>query len=93
MDAYNRNFLIITNIIGALMIIASLLLFIYLNSMINLSAGTAFAGLALIFFGFITGWTSTTDKVKFFISLAIAAVIIAFTVIINKRYSKPSRKR
>ena len=93
MDRYNRNFLIITNLIGAAMIVASLLLFLYFSSMINIAAGTAFAGLGLIFFGFITGWQSTTDKVKFFISLIIAILIITFSVIINKRYSKISKKK
>lgn len=85
---YNKNFLLITNVIGILIIIASLFLFLYFSSMVNLSAGSAASGLALIFFGFITGWMSTTDKIKFILALIIAAIIITLAVIINKKYSK-----
>jgi hypothetical protein len=92
-DIYGKNFLLITNIIGVIIIVLSLLLFLHLPTMINLSAGTAFAGLVLIFAGFIRGWSSTNDKVKFLIALIIAAVIIVFAIIINKKYSKTKRRK
>jgi len=92
-EIYSKNFLLITNVIGVCIIVISLFLFLYLSSMINLSAGTAFAGLLLIFFGFARGWMATTDKIKFILGIIIAVIIIAFAVIINKRYSKEKRKR
>ena len=91
-EVYAKNFLLITNAIGVCIIIVSLVLFLYISSMINLSAGTAFAGLMLIFFGFIRGWMATNDKTKFFLAMIIAAVIITFAVIINKKYSKEKKK-
>jgi uncharacterized membrane protein len=87
-EVYSKNFLLITNAIGVGIIVISLFLFLYLSSMINLSAGTAFAGLLLIFFGFARGWMATNDKVKFILGVFIAAIIITFAVIINKKYSK-----
>jgi hypothetical protein len=92
-EIYNRNFFYITNIVGVIVITMGLLLFLYLASMINLGVGTSFAGLVLIFVGFVTGWQSTNDKLKFVIGLIIAAIIITYSVIINKVYSKSSKKR
>ncbi|PIU75646.1 hypothetical protein COS75_03240 [Candidatus Pacearchaeota archaeon CG06_land_8_20_14_3_00_35_12] len=91
-EIYAKNFLLITNVIGVCIIFVSLFLFLYLSSMINLSAGTAFAGLILIFFGFARGWMATTDKTKFILGMIIAAVIISFAVIINKRYATEKSK-
>lgn len=88
MKIYNRNFFYITNIVGIIVVTISLLLFLYLFSMINLSVGTAFAGLALIFFGFVTGWQSTSDKLKFIIGLINTAIVITYSVIVNKIYFK-----
>jgi hypothetical protein len=90
---YNKNFFFITNIVGTIIITAGLLLFLYLASMINLGVGTSFAGLVLIFVGFVTGWQSTNDKLKFVIGLIIAAIIITYSVIINKVYSKSYKKK
>jgi hypothetical protein len=87
-DIYGRNFLLITNIIGVVIIIASLFLFLNVPAMINLSAGTAFAGLVSIFAGFIRGWSSTNDKIKFIIGVIIAIIIVVLAIIINKKYSK-----
>ena len=92
-DNYNKNFLLITNIAGVIIIIISLLFFLYLSSMINMAVGTAFSGLLLIFVGFIRGLQSTNDITKFILSIIIAILIIAIAVIINKRYSKIKRKR
>lgn len=91
LDIYNKNFLLITNATGMIIIVVALLLFLYLSSMINISVGAAFSGLALIFFGFIVGWQSTNDVIKFILALVIAAVIIAFAVIINKKYNRKRR--
>ena len=86
-DIYNKNYFLITSIIGFLAIIVSM----YLFSMTNIAAGTAFSGLALIVFGFMVGWQSTDDVIKFIISLIITSVVIFFAVIVNKRYETGSK--
>ena len=87
-DVYNKNYFIITSIIGFIAIIVSM----YLFSLTNIAAGTAFAGLALIVFGFMVGWQSTDDVVKFIVSLIITTVVIVFAVIVNKRYDAKTTK-
>ncbi len=85
---YGKNLFIINNVAGIIAVIASLFLF----GMVNIAAGTAFAGLALIITGFIRGWQGIGDVLKFIVALVIAALFITFAVIVNKRYSKSSRK-
>jgi len=88
-DIYNKNFFLITAILGFIAIIVSMFLF----SMINIAAGTAFSGLALIVFGFMIGWEATNDAVKFVIGLVIAVMVIYFAVVINKRYEKNKKRK
>ena len=88
-DAYDTDFFIITSILGFIAIIVSMFLF----SMVNIAAGTAFSGLALITFGFMVGWQNTDDVVKFIISLIITTVVVGFAVIVNRRYEKKPKKR
>jgi len=82
--AYGKNLFIINNIIGIIFVIVSLFLF----SMVNIAAGTAFAGLVLIIWGFMRGWTGTGDKLKFVVALIVAILFVVFAVVVNKRYSK-----
>ncbi len=91
-ESYNRDMLVINYIIGLIVLVAGLLLIIYVPSMVNLSAGANFAGLGLIFYGFIRGWESTSDKIKFVLALIIVAVIVVFAVIVNRRYQKKKIK-
>jgi hypothetical protein len=88
-DLYNKNFFLITNIIGLVFVVSS----IYFSSMMNISVGTASAGLALIVFGFIIGWQSTNDILKFVIGLIMASIVIFIAVKIHGKEQKPSRKR
>lgn len=69
---YNKNMFLITAIVGALIIIFATLLI----SLVNISVGVSFAGLVLIVYGFIRGWTSTGDVLKFVVALVIAALVI-----------------
>jgi len=86
---YGKNVFIINNIIGIILVIASLLLF----SMVNIAAGTAFSGLALILWGFMRGWQGTGDILKFVVAIIVAALFIAFAVRVNRIYFKTSKKR
>jgi len=88
-NVYGKNVFIINNIIGILLVVASLFLF----SMVNIAAGTAFSGLALILWGFMRGWQGTGDLLKFIVALIVAALFVAFAVRVNKTYSKEKRKR
>jgi len=81
---YGKNVFIITSVIGIIAIIASLFLF----GFINIAAGTAFSGLALIVYGFMRGWQGTGDVLKFVVGLIIAILVVVFAVIVNKRYIK-----
>ena len=88
-NSYGKNLFLINNVLGIIFVIVSLFLF----SMINIAAGTAFAGLVLIIWGFIRGWQGTGDVLKFIVALIVAVLFVYFAVVVNKRYSKPLRKR
>jgi len=85
---YGKNFFIIASIIGVIIVFLSMLFFFKVPSMANISAGTALSGLVMIFTGFVRGWQGTNDKIKFFLAVIIAAMIIAFAVIVNRKYSR-----
>ena len=85
---YGRNVFLIANIAGIIAVIASL----FLLSMINISAGIAFSGIALIFYGFVRGWQGVGDVLKFIVALIVAAMFIVFAVFINKKYEKEKVK-
>jgi len=87
-DIYNKNFFLITAIIGFILIVVSMFLF----SMINIAAGTAFAGLTLIVFGFMIGWEATNDMIKFVIGLIITIIVIYLAVKVNNRYQSDHKK-
>ena len=86
---YGKKLFVINNIAGIILVIASLFLF----SMVNIAAGTAFAGLVLIIYGFMRGWQGTGDILKFIVALIVAILFIIFAVIVNKRYNKPNKIR
>ncbi len=90
MDAskiYGKNLFVINNIAGITAVIVSLFLF----SMVNIAAGTAFAGLILILYGFMRGWQGTGDILKFVVALVVTAMFVVFAVKVNRRYSKAEK--
>jgi hypothetical protein len=86
---YGKNVFIINNIAGIILVVLSLFLF----SMVNIAAGTAFSGLALILWGFMRGWQGTGDVLKFVVALIVAALFVTFAVRVNRLYSKTSKKK
>lgn len=86
---YGKNVFIINNIFGIIAVVASLFLF----SMVNIAAGTAFAGLALIIWGFMRGWQGTGDVLKFIVALIVAVLFVTFAVMVNRRYNKSDKKK
>jgi len=86
---YGKKIFVVYNIAGIILIIISLFLF----SMINIAAGTAFAGLGLILVGFIRGWQGIGDVLKFIVALIVTIIFIYFAIVVNKRYSKSKGKK
>jgi hypothetical protein len=80
---YNKTFFLIASILGLLIIIIAF----FLLNIINISAGTASAGIVLVAVAFARGWSTTNDTLKFIIGLVIAAVIVFLTIKINHRFS------
>lgn len=85
---YSRNFFIIASTLGVLTIIAAF----FLLGTTNISAGIACSGIILIMFAFIRGWMSTNDKLKFFVGLVAAAVVITLAVLVNRQLAHPTRR-
>jgi ABC-type multidrug transport system permease subunit len=65
-----------------------LVLAYFLSNLPNIGAGIAFAGIVLIIVGFIRGWQSTNDMLKFLIGIIIAVIVIFFSVKTNNKMSK-----
>lgn len=86
---YGKNVFIISCTAGIIAVIVSLFFLL----MINIAAGTAFAGLLLIFYGFIRGWQGTGDILKFVVALIIAVMFIIFAIKVNKRYTDKKGKK
>jgi hypothetical protein len=87
-NVYGKKVFIINNVAGIIFVIVSLFLF----SIVNIAAGTAFAGLVLIIYGFMRGWQGIGDVLKFIVALIVAILFIYFAVIVNKRYNKSAKK-
>lgn len=82
--AYNKNFFIIAAVLGTIVVIAAF----FIMKTPGISAGIASAGIVLIMWAFIRGWESTNDKLKFFVGLVIAAIVITLGVLVNKKAKK-----
>ena len=83
-DNYGRNVFFISNILGILFVVISL----FLMKMMNISAGVAFSGIALVVYGFMVGWEGTDDVWKFLVGVVIAILLIISAVLVNKKLDK-----
>ena len=81
---YGRNIFFIANLIGLFLVIISL----FLMSMMNISAGVAFSGIALVVYGFMAGWQGTDDVWKFSVGVVIAILLIIVAVLVNKKFQE-----
>lgn len=82
--ARNTIVFYIANVIGIIAVLVSM----FIVAMPNIGAGTALAGVALIVYGFVNGWSYASDPIKFSIGLIVAILIISFGVIMNKKAQK-----
>ncbi|MEM4605986.1 MAG: hypothetical protein QW103_03065 [Candidatus Pacearchaeota archaeon] len=79
---YRKNVFIITSLIGIIFVLASL----YLISLTNIAAGSAFSGIVLIIYGFARGWQGTGDTLKFVVSLLVAILFVLAALKLNNKH-------
>jgi heme/copper-type cytochrome/quinol oxidase subunit 4 len=89
MKVYNRNLFIIANIIGIVVFaIGFALILAGALSSNAVPVGIMLAGLWSIMYGYARGWGSVDDRLKFFIGLAIAVIVIGGSMWLMQRYQK-----
>ncbi|OGY69000.1 MAG: hypothetical protein A2586_02475 [Candidatus Harrisonbacteria bacterium RIFOXYD1_FULL_40_9] len=89
---YNRNLFIIANIVGILVFAFGFLL-LFKTALVSQSVpiGIMVAGLYSIVYGYGRGWNSTDDKMKFFVGLVIAVLVIGGSIWLMQRYYERSK--
>ena len=89
---YNRDVFIIANIVGVLVFVAGFtLLFKTAIASQSVPIGIMIAGLYSIIYGYVRGWNSTNDQMKFFVGLVIALLVIGGSIWLIERYSRKTR--
>jgi hypothetical protein len=89
MSVYNRNLFIIANIVGIIVFITGFwLIFTTAIATQSVPIGAMIAGLWSIIYGYIRGWGSIDDRLKFFVGLVVAALVIGGSVWLIQRYQK-----
>jgi len=91
MNLYNRNLFIIANIVGIVIFLVGFLLVLYaaLASQ-GVPIGIMMAGLWGIIYGYANGWGSIDDRLKFFVGLVIAAIVIGGSMWLMQRHARKS---
>jgi len=91
-SVYNRNLFIVANIVGiAVFAIGFWLIFGAWGAALASYAvpiGMMLAGLWSIMYGYVRGWGSVGDQLKFFVGLVIAVLIIGGSMWLIQRYQK-----
>ena len=84
---HNRNIFIIGNIAGILFFIAGFILIrLPVKTALAVGIGIILSGLYAIIMGYSVGWNSADDRLKFFIGLIIAVILIGGSLLIGKRW-------
>ena len=89
---YNRGFFMAANVVGILVFLAGF--FLVLRASLagqGVLLGSMVAGLYTIIHGYLRGWDSTNDQVKFLVGLVVAVVIIGGSVFLLDRASRTSK--
>ena len=88
-QVYNRNLFIIANIIGIVVFALGFwLLFATSMAAQSVPVGIMAAGLWAIMYGYVAGWSSVNDQLKFFIGLVIALLVLGGSIWLVDRYQK-----
>jgi hypothetical protein len=92
MKIYNRNLFVVANIVGIIVfMLAFWLLFATSITVQSVPIGIMIAGLYSIIYGYLRGWGSVGDQLKFFIGLVIAILVIGGSMWLIERYAKKNR--
>ena len=94
-SVYNRNLFIIANVVGIIVFAAGFwLIFGGIALASNaVPIGIMLAGLWSIMYGYMRGWGSVGDQLKFFIGLVIAVLIIGGSMWLRQRREKNAAKK
>jgi hypothetical protein len=86
---YNRNLFIVANIVGIVVFMVAFWL-LFATSIVAQSVpiGIMIAGLYSIIYGYVAGWGSVDEKLKFFIGLVIGILVIGGSMWLIERYAK-----
>lgn len=88
-SVYNRNLFIIANIVGVILFAFGFwLIFGAAVASLGVPIGIMVAGLWGILYGYMQGWGSVGDQLKFFIGLAIAILVIGGSMWLMQRHQK-----
>ncbi len=88
LKVYNRDFFILANIIGILVFVGGFLLIFQAGiATHSVGLGVMIAGLYNIISGYVRGWDSTNDQLKFFVGLIVAGLIIGGSIWLMQRYA------
>lgn len=88
-NLYNRNVFIIANVVGIVVFITGFwLVFVTALATQSVPIGIMTAGLWGIIYGYARGWGSIDDRLKFFVGLVVAALVIGGSVWLIQRYQK-----
>lgn len=86
---YNRDVFVIANVIGMLVFIGGfLLLFRAAVASQSIPVGIMISGLYGIIYGYSRGWYSISDKMKFFVGLIVAVLVIGGSMWLLQKYYK-----
>lgn len=92
MKVYNRDVFVIANIVGIIVfLVGFLVLFKTAIASQSVPIGIMMAGLWGIIYGYARGWNSIDDRLKFFVGLVIAALVIGGSIWLVQRYYKRTK--
>ena len=93
-NIYNKNLFIIANVVGVVMFALGFWLVFGVALASNaVPIGIMVAGLWSIIYGYMRGWGSVDDQLKFFIGLVIAMLVIGGSMWLIERYQKNHEKK
>lgn len=94
MKVYNKNLFIIANIVGVVVFaIGFWLIFGAALASYAVPIGMMLAGVWSIIYGYVRGWGSVDDQLKFFIGLVIAILIIGGSMWLMQHYQKKQSQK
>ncbi len=87
-DVYHTKYFIAAAILGLVTLLVSMM---FLNKM-NIAAGLIMAGVVLIFWSYMVGWSVTNEVVRFISALVNAAVVIYLALRVQARSVSKKKK-